>query len=119
MGGQLLGYCAHHRENLVHVVNEIIEDLLNLDMEPKPESLWWTSSYEEEDQLTLKVGGRREGMGLAVQGGPRGTAAPFSTGRERHTWGRKDTTQRVGQLVARRLYLSFEKRFFEKEMPAE
>ena len=25
-------------------------------MEPKLESLWWTSSYEEEDKLTLKVG---------------------------------------------------------------
>ena len=26
-------------------------------MEPKPESLWWTSSFEEEDKITLKVGG--------------------------------------------------------------
>ena len=40
------------------MVNDIIKELLNLDMEPKPESLWWTSSYEEEDKLTLKVGGR-------------------------------------------------------------
>ena len=40
-----------------HMVNDIIEELLNLDMEPKPESLWWTSSYEEEDKLTLQVGG--------------------------------------------------------------
>ena len=39
------------------MVNDIIEELLNLDMEPKPESLWWTSSYEEEDKLTLQVGG--------------------------------------------------------------
>ena len=31
-----------------------------LDTEPKPESPWWTSSYEEEDQLTLKVGGGRK-----------------------------------------------------------
>ena len=27
-------------------------------MEPKPESLWWTCSYEEQKQLTLKVAGR-------------------------------------------------------------
>ena len=47
----------HNREILVHMVNDIIEELLNLDMEPKPETLWWTSSYEEEDKLTLKVGG--------------------------------------------------------------
>ena len=31
--------------------------MLNLDMEPKPESLWFTSSYEEEDKPTLKMGG--------------------------------------------------------------
>ena len=31
-----------------------------LDTEPKPESPWWTSSYDEEDQLTLKVGGGRK-----------------------------------------------------------
>ena len=38
-------------------VNDIIEELLNLDMEPKPESLWWTRSYLEEDKLRLQVGG--------------------------------------------------------------
>ena len=48
---------CHSREILVQMVNDIIEELLNLDMEPKPESLWWTSSYEEQDKLTLKVGG--------------------------------------------------------------
>ena len=48
---------CHNRENLVHMVNDIIEELLILGMEPKSESLWWTSSCEEEDQLTLKVGG--------------------------------------------------------------
>ena len=35
-----------------------IEELLNLDMEPKPKSQRWTSTNEEEDKLTLKVGGR-------------------------------------------------------------
>ena len=49
---------CHDREILVHLVNDIIEELLDLDMEPKPESLWWTSSYEEEGQITLKVTGR-------------------------------------------------------------
>ena len=48
---------CYKREILVHMVNDIIEELLNLDMEPKPESLWWTSSYEEEDKLTFQVGG--------------------------------------------------------------
>ena len=40
------------------MVNDIIEELLDLDMEPKPESLWWTSTYKHEDMRTLHVGGR-------------------------------------------------------------
>ena len=56
MDGQLLNIYCHNREILVLMVNDIIEELLNLDMEPKPESLLWTSSYEE-DKLTLQVGG--------------------------------------------------------------
>ena len=40
------------------MVNDIIEELLDLDMEPKPESLWWTSTYKGEDMRTLRVGGR-------------------------------------------------------------
>ena len=48
---------CHSREILVHMVNGFVEELLNLDRNPKPESLWWTSSYEEEDKLTLQVGG--------------------------------------------------------------
>ena len=38
------------------MVNDIIEQLLDLDMEPKPESLWWTCTYRDEDTTTLKVG---------------------------------------------------------------
>ena len=34
------------------------EELLDLDMEPKPESLWWRSMYKYEDMRTLRVGGR-------------------------------------------------------------
>ena len=41
------------------MVNDMIEELLNLDMETNPETLWWTSSYEEEDKITLKVGACR------------------------------------------------------------
>ena len=29
------------KEKLVCMVNDIIEEMLVLDMEPKPESLWW------------------------------------------------------------------------------
>ena len=33
-----------NKEKLVCMVNDIIEELLDVDMEPKPESLWWTST---------------------------------------------------------------------------
>ena len=61
------------------MVNEVIEELLNLDMEPKPESVWWTSSFQEEDKFTLQVGGGGKDWDFAVQGGLRGTGVPFST----------------------------------------
>ena len=38
------------------MVNDIGEELLDLDMEPKPESLWRTSTYKDEDMTTLRVG---------------------------------------------------------------
>ena len=38
------------------IVNHIIEELLNLDVEPKPESLWWTSTHKEADERQLTVG---------------------------------------------------------------
>ena len=34
----------------------MIAELLVLDMEPKPESLWWTSTHKDEDGRTPKVG---------------------------------------------------------------
>ena len=68
---------CHKREILVHTVNNIIEELLNLDMAPQPESLWWTSSYEEEDQLTLKVGRGGKDWDLPFQGGLRGIGCRF------------------------------------------
>ena len=40
------------------MVDDIIEELLDLDMELKPESLWWTSTHKHEDIRTLTVGSR-------------------------------------------------------------
>ena len=37
------------------MANDIIEELLNLDMEPKPEPLWWTSTHKHEDMQTLRL----------------------------------------------------------------
>ena len=48
---------SDNREELICMVNDIIEELLDLDMEPKPESLWWTSTYKHEDMRTSRVWG--------------------------------------------------------------
>ena len=49
-------------EKSISMVNDIIDELMDLDMEPKPESFWWTSTYKAEDGLTLalEVGSRRK-----------------------------------------------------------
>ena len=41
------------------MVNDIIEELLDLDMEPRPESLWWTRTHKQEDMWTVRVGADR------------------------------------------------------------
>ena len=75
MADNYWSFCNNH-EILVHMVNDIIEAV-----EPG-HGLWWTSSYEEEDKLTLRVGreseGRKERLGLAVEGGLRGVGVSFS-----------------------------------------
>ena len=42
------------------MVNDFIEELMDPDMELKPESLWWTITCEAEDEKTLKVGRKAE-----------------------------------------------------------
>ena len=37
------------------MVNDIIEELMDPDMDPKPESLWWTSTCKDEIERTLKI----------------------------------------------------------------
>ena len=37
------------------MVNDIIEELQDMDMEPKRESLRWTGTYKREDVTPLKV----------------------------------------------------------------
>ena len=52
-GGENDKFCDN-KERLVCMVNDIIEELL--DMEPKPETHRWTSTYQAEEKETLKVG---------------------------------------------------------------
>ena len=49
---------SDHSKKLICTVNDIIEGLLDLDVEPKPGSLWWTSTRKDDDMRTLRVGGR-------------------------------------------------------------
>ena len=62
-----------NRVRLVSMVNDIIEELLDLDMEPKLESLWWTSTHHAEEKETSKQRPRvgsllyRMAKGLRVQ----------------------------------------------------
>ena len=49
------------------MVNDIIDELMNLEMEPKPESSWWTSTYKGENGLTMDVGGRGKKFGDAIR----------------------------------------------------
>ena len=53
---------SDNREILICMVNDIIEELLDLHMEPKPESLWWTSTHKHEDMRTA-CGEQRQGLG--------------------------------------------------------
>ena len=43
----------NEQKRLVCMVNDIREEMLDLDMEPKPESLWWTNTVKDEAVATL------------------------------------------------------------------
>ena len=56
-GGLLITACsATTRKNWFRMVFEIIGELIDLDTKPKPESLWWMSTFEDEDHATLLLG---------------------------------------------------------------
>ena len=55
-----------NREKLICMVNDIIEELLDLDMERNPESLWWTSTFQDENMRTLRVGVRDRALDLPL-----------------------------------------------------
>ena len=45
------------RANLKSMVNDIIDEVMDVEVEPEPESLWWTSTHKAEDGGTVEVGG--------------------------------------------------------------
>ena len=50
-------FCSK-KERLVCMVSDIIAELLELDMEPKPESLWRSGTHQAEETKTLSVENR-------------------------------------------------------------
>ena len=76
------------REGLIFRVNDTIEELLDLDMEPKPESLWWTNTYKDVEKTPLRVDSRNRASDLPFCGSLRCARIPFSSGREgiRHVY---------------------------------
>ena len=59
------------------VVTDIIADLLGLDTEPKPESLWWTSTCQAQEKATLKVGYKGLAWDLSFKRRARRLGIPF------------------------------------------
>ena len=49
---------SDNRERLICMVSDIIEELMDLDMEPKRESLWWTSTHKDKEKNPLRVESR-------------------------------------------------------------
>ena len=47
---------SHNKEKLTWMVNDIIAELMDLEMEPKHDSWWWTGTYKAEDEVTRQVG---------------------------------------------------------------
>ena len=78
------------------MVNDIIEELLGLDMESKPESLWWTSTYKDEDVATLKVESTKENQGLAFHGGLRCPGQSFPKRCESDATDGENAQERLG-----------------------
>ena len=48
---------SHSKKQLVQMLKDIIEEAAEVDLEPKPASLWWTSTYasEEEEDMSLRT----------------------------------------------------------------
>ena len=103
------------KEKLTWMVNDI-EELLDLDMEPKPESLWWTSTHRDEPCVNTEGEEQRENVGLALHGGIRCAGLPFFERWKRVQRNGEDAQERFGELVAGWVHLSRKKCVSEEEV---
>ena len=47
---------SHSKENLEQMLRDPIEEANRWDLKPKPASLWWTSTYDSDEQSDMKSG---------------------------------------------------------------
>ena len=56
LGGQLLAVLSNSKEQENATISEIGDELEELEMEPKQESFWWTSTCGEEEAGMITSG---------------------------------------------------------------
>ena len=86
------------KRKLVCIVNDLIEELQDLDVEPKLESLWWTSTYK--NVATLKVVRRGQNWDLPFMEVFDGLGRPLFKRWERGARSGEDAKERIGKLLA-------------------
>ena len=47
---------SHSKENLEQMLRDLIEEASIWDLEPKPASLWWTSTNDSEEKCDMSLG---------------------------------------------------------------
>ena len=46
----------HRKENVEQTLRDLDEEASRRDLEPKPASLWWTSTYDSEEKSDVNLG---------------------------------------------------------------
>ena len=96
-------------------MNDIIDELMDLHMEPKPELLWLTSAYKVEDELALRVGSRRTTLDLPFDEAFDLLAYHFRRN-GKGMWVTEKTLERYGKLVAGWVQLPCEERVSQEDI---
>ena len=50
------GIMSHSKENMERMLRVLIEEASRWDLEPKPASLWWTSTHDAEEKVDMILG---------------------------------------------------------------
>ena len=55
-GQTVLGSCPTRKKHLEQMLKDLIEEAAEMDLEPEPASLWWTSTYASENKEDIILG---------------------------------------------------------------